>query len=90
MNHLTGSRSPSHSRTRPMTRYRTVILPPVVILPDGRRAEIVRKHEGEASYVAIVRACGRDRRPVAKVTIRPDGETWVVVREAVLAQVGGT
>lgn len=60
---------------------------PTVRLTDGRRAEILR-YGGENRYEAIIRQCGRERLPVARVTIRRDGETWTVVREAGVAQAG--
>lgn len=54
---------------------------PTVRLDDGRRAEIVR-YGGENRYHAIIRRPGRERLPVAKVTIRRDGEGWAVVRQS--------
>jgi hypothetical protein len=59
---------------------------PTVTLPDGRRAEIIR-YGGHGHYRAIIRQCGRERLPVAKVTIRRDDEGWAVVREDRLALV---
>jgi hypothetical protein len=53
---------------------------PTIRLPDGRRAEIVR-YRGENRYDAVIRQCGRERRLVARMTIRRDGDGWAVVRE---------
>ncbi|MDF2969704.1 MAG: hypothetical protein K0R61_154 [Microvirga sp.] len=54
---------------------------PIVRLPDGRHAEILRKHVGIDHYTAVIRPSGRRGSPGAKVTIRPDGCEWAVVRE---------
>lgn len=55
---------------------------PTIRLPDGRHAEIVRKRMGENLYDAVVREWARrDRRPLGKVVIRPEGDGWAVVRE---------
>jgi hypothetical protein len=52
-----------------------------VRLTDGRRAEIIR-YGGDNHYHAVIRQCGRERLPVARVTIRRDGERWEVVRQS--------
>lgn len=57
---------------------------PTVRLADGRRAEIIR-YGGHDCYHAIIRQCSRERLPVARVTIRLDGESWAVVREPAAA-----
>jgi mRNA degradation ribonuclease J1/J2 len=54
---------------------------PTVRLVDGRRAEIIR-YDGENRYHAVIRQCGRgERLPVAKLTIRRNGEQWEIVRQ---------